>query len=53
MWEIAVKGKFVTGTTMYDEEKAKETCNQLLQDLLVKAGIIGEEGASGLFQWVP
>jgi len=25
VWEIVIKGKFVTGTTIDDEEQAKET----------------------------
>ncbi|GAH25772.1 unnamed protein product, partial [marine sediment metagenome] len=52
VWEIAIKGKFVTGTTIANEEQAKETCQKLLENKLAEAGI-SDEKAHGLFQWIP
>jgi len=52
MWEIVIKGKFVTGTTVDDEEQAKETCKKILEDKLAEAGI-ADEKVNGLFQWIP
>ncbi|MBA7674937.1 hypothetical protein ES703_83165 [subsurface metagenome] len=51
VWEIVIKGKFVTGTTIDDEEQAKETCKKLLEDKMAEAGI-ADEKAHGLFQWI-
>ena len=52
VWEIVIKGKFMTGTTIDDKEQAKETCKKLLEDRMAEAGI-ADEGAHGLFQWIP
>ncbi|GAH53384.1 unnamed protein product [marine sediment metagenome] len=52
MWEIVIKGKFVTGTTIDDEEQAKRLCKKLLEDKLADAGI-EDEKVHGLFQWIP
>lgn len=53
IWEIAITGKFITGTTVDDEELAKDTCNKLLESRLKEAGILSEDGGPGLFQWIP
>lgn len=54
LWEIVIKGRFVAGTTIDDEERAKETCRKLLEDKMAEADI-AERGAQGggLFQWIP
>jgi len=52
VWEIVIKGKFVTGTTVDDEEQAKETCKKLLEDKMAEAGI-ADENHGLLFQWIP
>ena len=51
VWEITIKGKFVTGTTIDDEELAKKKCEELLLAGLEKGGVSDEKG-HGLFQWV-
>jgi hypothetical protein len=53
IWEIVIKGKFVTGTTVDDEEQAKDTCKKLLEGRLKESGILSENGGSGLFDWIP
>lgn len=50
-WEIVIKGKFITGTTIDDEELAKKKCEELLLEKLVEGGVLGK-GEHGLFQWV-
>ncbi|MBA7670697.1 hypothetical protein ES703_78843 [subsurface metagenome] len=52
VWEIAIKGKFVTGTTIDDEEDAKRVCKKLLEMKMAEAGFVGEKD-HGLFQWIP
>lgn len=44
MFEIVIKGKFITGTTQDDEETAKKQCKDLLLDKLEKAGVVGKDG---------
>lgn len=44
MFEIVIKGKFITGTTVDDEEKAKKVCKDLLLDNLERAGVAGKDG---------
>lgn len=44
MFEIVIKGKFITGTTVDDEEKAKKVCKDLLLDKLEGAGVAGKDG---------
>lgn len=51
VWEVVIKGKFVTGTTIDDEEAAKKECEKLLLGGL-KAGGVSDEKGHGLFQWV-
>lgn len=51
VWEITIKGKFVTGTTIDDEELAKKTCEELLLAGLGRGGVSDEKG-HGVFQWV-
>lgn len=52
VWEIVIKGKFITGTTIDDEEEAKKKCEELLLERLEMGGVSDEKGR-GLFQWVP
>lgn len=52
MWEIVIKGKFITGTTIDDEELAKKKCEELLLDRLKAGGVSDSQGTHGLFQWV-
>lgn len=51
--EIVIKGKFITGTTIDNEERAKTYCNKMLEDRLKVSGILSENGEPGLFQWIP
>jgi len=51
VWEIVIKGKFVTGTTIDDQEQAKKTCQELLLSRL-DAGVTNPDG-HGVFQWIP
>lgn len=51
VWEIVIKGKFVTGTTIDDEEAAKKECEKLLLQRL-EAGGVSDSHSHGLFQWV-
>lgn len=44
MFEIVIKGKFITGTTADAEETAKKQCEDLLLDKLQRAGISGKDG---------
>lgn len=39
-WEIVIKGRFITGTTVDDEEQAKEIVRDLLRDKLRQAGCL-------------
>ncbi|MDO9334189.1 MAG: hypothetical protein Q7T57_06690 [Dehalococcoidales bacterium] len=41
MFEITIKGKFVTGTTIEDEEQAKEATLNLLKKMLKEASLLG------------
>ena len=52
VWEIVIKGKFVTGTTIDDEEEAKKKCEEMLLGGLEAGGVSDSKG-HGLFQWVP
>ncbi len=52
MWEITIKGKFVTGITTDQEEVAKSQCLNLLREKLKKGEVISEEPYHGLFQFV-
>ena len=52
VWEIVIKGKFVTGTTIDDEEVAKKKCEEMLSGGLEAGGVSDQKG-HGLFQWVP
>lgn len=52
VWEIVIKGKFITGTTIDDEEMAKKKCEELLLAGL-KLGGVSDSHSHGLFQWVP
>jgi len=49
--EIVIKGKFVTGTTINDEEQAKKQCEEMLLAGLEAGGVSDSKG-HGLFQWV-
>ena len=51
VWEIVIKGKFVTGTTIDDEEEAKKKCEEMLLAGL-EAGGVSDSHGHGLFQWV-
>ena len=51
VWEIMIRGRFITGTTIDDEEIAKKKCEELLLEGLEKGGVSDEKG-HGLFQWV-
>jgi len=51
VWEIVIKGKFVTGTTIDDEEQAKKQCEEMLLAGLEAGGVSDSKG-HGLFQWV-
>ena len=51
VWEIVIKGKFVTGTTIDDEEQAKKQCEEMLLARLEASGVSDSKG-QGLFQWV-
>ena len=51
VWEIRIKGKFVTGTTIDDEEEAKKQCEEMLLTGL-EAGGVSDQHGHGLFQWV-
>lgn len=51
VWEITIKGKFITGTTIDDEEQAKKQCEEMLLTGLEAGGVSDEKG-HGLFQWV-
>jgi len=44
MFEVVIKGKFITGTTVDDVEKAKKVCKDLLLDKLETAGVAGKDG---------
>ena len=52
VWEIVIKGKFVTGAIVDGIERAKEICKKLLEDRMAEVGI-ADEKAHGLFQWIP
>ncbi|MBA7654351.1 hypothetical protein ES703_62228 [subsurface metagenome] len=51
VWEIVIKGKFITGTTIDDEELAKKKCEEMLLERLEIGGVSDSKG-HGLFQWV-
>lgn len=51
VWEIVIRGKFVAGTTIDDQEQAKKTCQELLLSRLVAAGVTDPDGF-GVFKWV-
>lgn len=44
MFEVVIRGKFVTGTTSDDEEIAKKQCEELLVKRLEEAGCAGPVG---------
>lgn len=48
MFEIVIKGKFITGVTIDDEEKAKATVKKLLEDRLDVARCLTP---SGIFEF--
>ena len=52
MWEITIKGKFVTRITTDQEDVAKSQCLSLLRGKLKEGRIISEEPHHGLFQFV-
>ncbi len=49
MLEVVIKGKFITGIIMDNEEEAKVHCKELLETLLDKARCLK---ADGLFQFI-
>lgn len=40
MFQVVIKGRFMTGTTQDDEEKAKETTVKLLKEKLASASCL-------------
>lgn len=45
MYEVIIKGKFITGTTVDEEEKAKKVVRDLLRDKLRHADCLERDQA--------
>lgn len=44
MFEVVIKGKFITGITIDDEEKAKATVKEILEERLQAARCLKPDG---------